>query len=557
MSAVSQLIDVSYTDLTNYTESAGGDVYGSPMEHHWGPVGKLTRLNEVEFFRNYPNSLPIGSTYVNPQRYYAYAQAKRAFECGIKEVEIFRILGDWKYSEVYIKSIVGSDNALLELKQSDKQFAALGTNALAISLKYPGIPPKSLIGRYDRLALVVSADAATQVVDIKVCGAVEYTSTGNPKGLYISEDAKKFEVDVDAPLEEFTGSTDPSAMEDGASFFIESVVKSSDFIVVSVNPEKKIPNDIPDTAVHILSVVESDETKHVAVPDSDSSDLIEEYGKAIVMFDDMMVSSATLLVSPIATDDLDNDVIKVAKSRQDLNGVIGYPTGSTFSKESINSWFNTKVNGIRNMFSFLVVGREKTSVFGYPIITNCVGGWCGHTSNVAETERTNQLASAFTYGDYNGSVSESLTFDEVCELHKLGINSVFISNQGPLIWGVRSLHKKQTSYWGKANVIRVLSKVLRQIFPICLNAIHTDAASNPLTRADYNIQFNRVLGDEIARQNLASDSYADCLGDINSDVNTKGGTIFNLVLSLHFFGLTEKFNIRVYATDSSVTAEIV
>lgn len=544
MSAVSQLISVKYTDLTNYTAGAGNDVLGVPFDHHWGPVGVLNTLSQSAFFQNYPESLPIGKTSIVPTRYYAYAQAKKALEMPNVLVEAFRVQGGWKYAEIYLsKEITEAAPQAYSVVQNVKQFASISDKAMAISLKYPGIPPKSLLGDYDRLAIVISANKDDQSVIIKVCGATK--AAARPEtGLFLQEDSVYFQVDESTPVEEWQGSTNPSAMLDGASYFIEDVVASSDFIAVSVNSEFQIPENILPTAIHLL--------QGVAIPEAPSQ---EQWEAALQVFDDTLNSEATLLISPVATADLDNKVLQLAASRQDMNGVIGYPVNEVFDKDSIET-FLTTMAGVRNMFSFFVVGREMYKIFGYKIQLNCVGGWCGATINIAQTVRTNQLASAFTYGGYNGTLTETLSFDDVCELHKLGVISVFSSNQGPMIWGVRSLHTRQTSYFGAANVIRVLSKILRQVFPECLNAIHTDAAANPITRANFNIKFNGIINDEISQQNLLSDSKADCLGEVNSDVNTKGGRIFNLNLVLHFIGLVEAINIHVFATDSSVTAKI-
>lgn len=541
MSAVTQLIDVKYTDLTNYTAGAGNDVLGVPFEHHWGPVGVLNTLTQSAFFQNYPESLPVGFNAINPSRYYAYAQIKKAFDFPNTLVEPYRVQGGWKFSEINVLSATTSPNTHT-VSQSAKQFASLSTSAFVISSKYPGIPPKSLIGDYDRVAVVLSVTKETSLIDIKICGAIKVAS--QPSGLYLQEDADYFEVDLSAPIEEFEGVTDPTAMLDGASYFIEDVCRKSDFISVEVNAEALIPSTIDSEAIHMFQDAE--------IPEAPSQ---QDWEDALQVYDDTLVSDATILISPVATADCDNKVLNIGQSRQDLNSVIGYPTAAVFDKDAIET-FLTTMAGVRNMFGIFVAGREQYKIFGYKIQLNCVGGWCGATFQIAKSVRTNQLASAFTYGGYNGTLTESLSFDEVCELHKLGVISVYSSNVGPMIWGVRSLHTRQTSYFGQANVMRVLTKILRQMFPECLNAIHTDAAANPITRANFNIRFNSIINDEIAQQNLLGDSYADCMGEINSDVNTKGGRIFNLVLSLHFIGLVESMSVRVFATDSSVTAKI-
>jgi hypothetical protein len=554
MSAVTQLINVKYTDLTNYTEGAGNDILGVPFEHHWGPVGVLNVLSQPAFFQLYPESLPIGKSSLDPQRYYAYAQAKKCLELPNNLVEAYRVQGGWKYAEInLLKTIAtpeqGQPTVYFTTAEAATQFASIANMAAVISLKYPGIPPKSLLGDYDRLAIVLSVNKDTQVFNISVCGATQVQSQP-ATGLYIKEGTgqteKFFAVDEDAPVETFEGGTDPNQLVDGKSFFIEDVTAASEFIAVKVSTENPVPENITKTAIHLLSIC----TVPASAPET------QDWEDALQVFDDTLISDASLLISPVATADCDTKLLAIAASRQDLQAVVGFPVATVFNKANIDT-FLINLAGIRNMFGVFVAGREMTKIFGYNIQLNCTGGWAGSTFNIARQVRTNQLASAFTYGAYNGTLTETLSFDDVCELHKKGVISVFSSVQGAMIWGTRSLHPRQMSYFGKANVMRVLSKILRRVFPECLNAVHTDAAANPITTANFQTRFTSIVNEEVAQQNLISDSYAACTGDINSDAKTKGGTIFNLVLALHFIGLVEKINIHVFATDSSVTAKIV
>ena len=152
----------------------------------------------------------------------------------------------------------------------------------------------------------------------RYCGATK--AAARPEtGLFLQEDSVYFQVDESSPVEEWQGSTNPSAMLDGASYFIEDVVASSDFIAVSVNSEYQIPENILPTAIHIL--------QGVAIPEAPSQ---EQWEAALQVFDDTLNSEATLLISPVATADLDNKVLQLGASRQDMNGVIGYPVSEVF-----------------------------------------------------------------------------------------------------------------------------------------------------------------------------------------------------------------------------------
>ena len=182
-------------------------------------------------------------------------------------------------------------------------------------------------------------------------------------------------------------------------------------------------------------------------------------------------------------------------------------------------------------------------------------GWCN--SNIAKQVRINQSASAETYGGVSFVVEKDLEFSEVLTVHEEGVISIYNSDNGSQIFGVRSCYPRQSSYYGKINVVRVLSILLRQTFPLVMQVIHTDVASNPITRTSFSITLNNLISNMVAAQNLKPGSQAILDGDLNNDVNSRGGTLLNIVLELYFIGLTEKVSIVVSATDSSIKAQIV
>lgn len=175
--------------------------------------------------------------------------------------------------------------------------------------------------------------------------------------------------------------------------------------------------------------------------------------------------------------------------------------------------------------------------------------------NIAKEVHLNQIPSGYVYGIYGGSLKKSLLSGKVIDLMEKGINSVFASKRGNIIWGTRTAYSRQSSYFGKINVMRVCTMLLKNIFPIAIETLHTDAASNPITRASLSTMLNSIIDTYIANQDLHADSYADCSDSINTDYLTKGGTVLNIILSLHFIGLVERVSIKIIATDTSVTAE--
>ena len=74
-------------------------------------------------------------------------------------------------------------------------------------------------------------------------------------------------------------------------------------------------------------------------------------------------------------------------------------------------------------------------------------------------------------GSYPGVLSESLKFDDVLDLHKEGINSVYSSINGPQIFGIKSMHERQNSYYAKLNIMRVLAAILRPLKSSALSIV--------------------------------------------------------------------------------------
>lgn len=515
MSAVSQLINVSYKDKTNYTAEVGGDIMGIVLVHPWGPCGKLLVLNKQEFFETYPeehfSTQVFGS---NTDLLYSYAQVKQAFMNGLKQVEVYRIPIKAPFKEISF------NGTTLVVKETPSEVITdsyeLG-DSIDIGLKYNGVPGKSIkieaSASTDTWNIVVSVDGST-VESFEGVWSDEKTLNGEDVGIRSKLEASEF-----IKINKYCPDSKTWSFESSSSVASEAVLQ------------------VPSDTVHTQFFKES-------------------FENAVSIFSDMRRSTATILASSTSDDSMNTSLVQAADSAQDRIAVIGRNIKSSFSKEEATTEL-TAVKAQGNMFFTFIYGSETIKVNKMSVKSNCVGGFIGRTAAIASQYRTNQPASAFTYGAYNGTLTESLSFEEVLALHEEGAGGIFNDVNGPLIWCVRTPYRIQTSYFAKFNVIRVLSEILRQVFPICLQAIHTDAAANESTASDYETKFTNILDYEVSQQNIKSDSVAICTGSINSDKNTKGGKIFNLLLSLHFIGLVEKVNISVVATDSSVSAEIV
>lgn len=209
----------------------------------------------------------------------------------------------------------------------------------------------------------------------------------------------------------------------------------------------------------------------------------------------------------------------------------------------------------KNKFDINVLGTESIKVFNSFHTIGCNAGVAGAYSNIARQTHLNQIASAQAYGAYSGTLTSGLTFQNALDCMALGYVSVFNSNGSPQIFGTRNSFNvgHEGSYFARCNVSRVLASVLKNVLLQCVDVIHTDTAANAVSRKMFETNLNNIIGQYISTQDLQADSIAICNGSNNTDAQTQGGTILNIILALHFIGLVEKINIRVIATETGVT----
>ena len=422
---------------------------------------------------------------------------------------------DFYYAYSQVKKYFDNGGSQVEIYRpnlGDKYFGVT-KGEYAVTLKYPGSIPTNLLP-------VGTTKVKLTVTDTEVVLVAE--------------------GDASITLERWQGQfTDPGAVDSGQFTHFTKVLTQS----------------------QLLQCVESDDVTVTEVNDyigayTYPSISATALSPIVDKFADIEQSQATLLISPLpSSTELNTAVANVAEQTKTRVAIIGCPLDTLPS--TLETVAQTLPKG--NKFTINVFGIEFVSVFSTRVRSNCVGGYCGALANIANLVRVNQIASAKTYGAYNGALAVSPSFNQVLAFHELGITSVYNSTTGPQLFGVHnSLYtQKPNSYFAKSNVSRVLAAILRNIYPVAFEAIHTDAAANAITRASFASRFNSVINDFIARQNLQSDSYADLSDAINTDYLTKGGTVLNAILSLHFIGLVEKIDIKIVATDSSVNVEII
>lgn len=551
--SVLDLVDVKFQDATNHTSITSTDTIGMVMPFYWGESDKAVVYDRTTFYEMFPESLPIGVTSIStPDLYSGYAQIKAAFAHGAGEVEIYRPSDGWKYQGITITS-TGTVAAKAAAKDSEKFDE---TKAVSISLKYAGYVPQALAYGYDNIAFAVKFANSTEYTGGSMITVAVFGKKGN------TYDAEPFEI--------FEGAADPQANIGGESIFLENIINGvSQFIDVRVTDNVTVSNPAADyTKIDCDAYSETSIYTTTGTP-SFTAAFKQGIDKGYNLFKDYESSICTLIINPFVAksavqgdtsfiDEYDTAIKNIAEYRKNCLAIVGYPVdnSTTYDKATIETYFNSH-SSKGSKFCVAVQGCEYFSVFGRRFTLNCVAGYCGAMVNVAKEEHLNQIASGYVYGNYGGSLKKSLLSGAVIDLMEEGINSVYTSKRGNLIWGTRTRYGRQSSYFGKINVMRVCSMLLKNIFPIAIETLHTDAASNPITRASLSTMLNSIVDRYITNQDLHADSYADCSDSINTDYLTKGGTVLNIILMLHFIGLVERVSIKIVATDTSVTAEFV
>lgn len=546
---MSKLINVTFEDATNYTTFSTDDVVGVVIDHCWGPTDTILRLTAQQFYQLYPESLPFNAPEAKSlvKNIYSFASAKRALDMGASVLEVVRPKGNYRYSAA-VYTVSGETVTAAKGLYATIAEAAKGLGSFVIGLKYSGMLPKSLFP-YAKFELKVTLNSG--LVLIQVLG---YPTAADvlAKNAVIVE-----EIDCSLKVDDVV---------DGVSFFLDERIKKSAFLTAkTINAPSVFPSTEKSVTVDLTETSGVFEFNKVVCSDEHSTTLgevnfVEEYEK---YFSSKELSASTVLLPSQSDETLFKKLIKIAKKRMDCTTVAGYPVSKQFPTDieaaqdsGENSLIAYRAKLPQDKFSMVLCGRETVKCMGIWLTMDCVAGYIGRLCDTAETESLNQLPSAQRFGAYDGTLVESLTFDTVFKLHEKGVNSVYNTAVGPFIFGVRSLHDRQVSYFGKFNVSRVLASIMANVFQEVMNVVHTDTAADPTSRGIFETRLNLLL-QEYVPKSLKADSYVNCGEDLNSDVKSKGGEILTILLSLHFIKLVERINIRVVATDSSVTAEIV
>lgn len=538
MATIQDLIDVQLVDATGYVDTDNSDVLGTVFAHYWGPTtSTLRRVTQQQFRQLYPEVVPfVPNSSINHSilefmtldAVASYGQILKAFANGIGTAEVKNISNLNRFVIRAELDTEGSGATAITGKW--KTDLDIETYLWAVVLKYRGYIPSSLVSS-GALTFEWSTNSTTGLTTIKV-------------------------VNGTTVLEEFTGSFIPNTVVDGQDVYFGTLLANSQFLAVWTKETLTSVTVTDGSVAYDLGSVEGSfnmvDLSNLSVEKSVGKEDMEAFG-------DIKKSKATLLISPFnyssdsRVTSLDTKLAAIADSKKTLNFVRGAHTASVLSDYDSGTFPS---DAGTKYFGLYVIGRESFKVFGKSITLNCVAGWCGSTAAVAKQVRLNQLASADAFGRYEGTLTWSPDFGYVLDAHKKGIITVYTSDDGPQIFGVRAYLKNQNTYYAKANVMRVLAAILREQLPILMRGIHTDAAANPITRRVLASQMSSVLGEYIGTQDIAPDSWIDMSDELNNDVDTKGGQILLVMGYLHFYKLVEEVKYKIVATDSSVNVEL-
>ena len=317
------------------------------------------------------------------------------------------------------------------------------------------------------------------------------------------------------------------------------------------NPDPVVPQ--PDNQPENDYVMPVMEAKVPVIGTEEESDititeLITLYTK---YFSHMETSRSTILLPTVCDAQLENALIQIAAQRSECLALLGYPETEDFTEEAIQAHYNKLT---KDKFGLFYAGRDVVTVGDKEVASDCLGTIAGRYAAVANDETINQIPSAQSFGSYPGTLLETLDNTAVLALQKLGINSVYSAYTGPQIWGVKSMYSRQSGYWAKANVMRVVTQLLSTTMDFLMGVFHTPNT----TAKKASVQNNRqaYLNNLIATGVLREQSTCQCDADNNKDIDTNGGEILIVDFDIWFVKLIERVHIRITASDDTTTVLI-
>lgn len=566
MSSYADLLDVSFMDVTAHANSTTGDILGVVMPYFTGPSGEKHVYDRSEFYEKYPESLPGGCNPKDfPNDYFdAYAQVKKYFDNGGKQVEVF-VPNDHLY-------FICCPDAKSSVIAPTGGSGTIEDCEWMITWKYPGLPAASDLTSGAKSIKIYVTDS---LVEISVSKSSDYANANDWIVL------ESFQGQFDNENDQVDGQYTHFKHVLNQSLYLQCVAfndpKYKNKLSATFETAEALESGSPKTLKFEIAgqlqskVIGKNKTTTTKpntelIGDSENGAMYEEAEYAAFyrnQFSDLDTTQCTMLIEAPWNSSVRSEIVAAVEGRHNCVGFVSAARDKEFdSNISVFEAGNDKqVNTPLQHSKFLiaVAGTETLTLFGSNYYLNCVGGVCGAYANIAKQVRLNQVASARTYGAYVGNLLYTANFGQVLDLHEKGIVTVYTSSKGPQIFGVHNTLyvDNKNSYFATNNVSRVVAALLYDIQPLLLDAIHTDSAANPISRSILVTKCNSIVNDHIGRQNLQADSAFYATDAMNTDTLTKGGRRLNCILKCHFIGLVETISLKVVATDSSVTVDVL
>lgn len=348
-------------------------------------------------------------------------------------------------------------------------------------------------------------------------------------------------------LENHVGGLVPNQIVDGKDYYINSVLKNnSEYLACNFDATEAEAVKAMGTELEMSFTFMNADQKISDIKESELQAAYQGY------FGNCEMSKSTILIPTYESENLNNTVVQCAAKTMDRIAIVGYPTNMPYDFKSIKEFYTTLV---AEKFGLFYQGRDAITINGVSKASSCVGRIAGRYVATTVDAGINQIPSAESYGKYPAGITATLTSQEVLDLHELGVNSVYSTSNGAYIWGVKTMHSRQSSYFAKANVVRVIANVLYTTFPYLYGLLHTPNTDRKKRMVEANRQ--SFIDTLISQEVLRADSKAQCNEENNKDWDTNGGEILILDFDLGFIKLIERFKIRIRATDSTVTAQEV
>jgi len=519
-----ELVTIDFQDNSLYTPQQGADMAAIAIAHFWGPVGAIKRVTAATIDTFYPKTILSQS----------YLKAYMMLKYGIPTVEIVRAQGTAEY--LYV------DDAHIgitpfPLSQSATVVELAGDYIL--HAKYPGFHPK-----------VMDCLNAGRKLKVKITFN-DITASVNVDGRSITIETIDVTTDP-TTLEKIEGSPTPGHATDGQFDFITDLMVSKseywhvqfDEAFIATDFGTGGPADLQfETALADVDGLPWAET------DTTEQNLIDIYEKILISTD---YSDATIVVASYSSEDLNKAVLALAEARSNCVGIVGYPLSETFAQADMETFVALMTP---TKFGITCFARAVENFLGRKVIHDGVGPAAGRYAIVRKDAGPNQIPSALTYGAYPATLTDSLTFAEVLDLHdNFSVNSIYSAPVGAQMFGIRTLHTRKASYFALSNVMRIVSLLLKSTLVTADAVIHT--SNNPTKRAMIQLDRQSYLDQLIGIENLKPQSVCICNGDNNTDAATEGGKWLVIDFDLWFYKLIERVHINIKASDTTTQITI-